>query len=373
MIRRLYIDNYKCLVNFELRLEALTLLLGSNGVGKSAVLDVLFALRHVLDGTMKVLDRAAFAASTCTRWQNVATQVLELDVALEDDSYTYRLELEHDAERRRGRIQLESLRVAGGPLFDFVQGEVHLYRDNHSAGPVYPADWSESALARVVARTDNKRLSAFLSFMRQIVVCGLYPRTFSAESPGEDTVLSRDGANFASWYRHMTLEHPELVPDYLAAAREVITDFANIRLERVGTDARALMLMFRRGENANANPYELRMDELSDGQRALLAIYALIHLNAHQGTAIFLDEPDNYVALAELQPWLMTLSDACGDSLPQVLICSHHPELIDYLAPENGLLLTKEVTGVTKVSKASAMELGDALKLSEVIARGWNR
>lgn len=373
MIRRVYVDNYKCLVNFALQLDALTLLLGANGVGKSAVLDVLFSLRHLLDGSSKVVDRGVFPSSTCTRWQKVATQVVEVEVLLGSDSFVYRLEVEHDADRRRGHIQHETLNANGKPLFAFDNGEVQLYRDDHGAGPSFPADWSESALARVAHRGDNKRLTAFLEFMRRMVVCGLYPRTFTAESSIEDPVLSRDGANFTSWYRHMMLEHQDLVPEFLGAISEVLPDFASIRLERVGTDARALRLQFRRGAGSDADKYELSLDELSDGQRALLAIYALIHLSAGQGNALFLDEPDNYVALAELQPWLMTLADACGDTLPQVVICSHHPELIDYLGPDHGLILSKEITGVTKVSKASDIELGDALTVSEVIARGWGR
>src|SRR5690606_9208365 len=113
--------------------------------------------------------------------------------------------------------------------------------------------------------------------------CGLYPRAFTAESSSEESMLSRDGANFASWYRHMMLEHQDLVPGFLGAISEVLQDFASIRLERVGTDARALILVFRRSDAADADKYELRLDELSDGQRALLAIYALIHLSAGQG------------------------------------------------------------------------------------------
>lgn len=289
------------------------------------------------------------------------------------DAYTYRLEIEHDADRRRARIQRETLHAGGKPLFSFIHGDARLYRDNHSEGPTFPADWSESALARVAPRGDNKKLTAFLEFIRRIVVCGLYPRTFTAESSGEAPVLVRDGSNFASWYRHMMLEHQDLVPDFVAAVREVIDDFANIRLERVGTEARALMVVFRRGSGSDAEKYELRLDEISDGQRALLAIYALIHLTASQGYALFLDEPDNYVALAELQPWLMALADACGATVSQVVICSHHPELIDYLGPDHGVVLSREVTGVTKVSKTADADVGDALRLSEVIARGWER
>jgi len=52
MIRRLYVDNDKCLINFELVLEELTLLVGLNGVGRSSVMDAIFALRQLLSGAV---------------------------------------------------------------------------------------------------------------------------------------------------------------------------------------------------------------------------------------------------------------------------------------------------------------------------------
>ena len=48
MLQKLYIDNYKCLVNFDLPLQELSLLLGPSGAGKTSVLDVVFALRRLL-------------------------------------------------------------------------------------------------------------------------------------------------------------------------------------------------------------------------------------------------------------------------------------------------------------------------------------
>jgi predicted ATPase len=60
MLKRLYVDNYKCLVNFTLPLQELTLLLGTNGAGKTSVLDVMFALRQLLSGTAKITDQGVF-------------------------------------------------------------------------------------------------------------------------------------------------------------------------------------------------------------------------------------------------------------------------------------------------------------------------
>ena len=69
--------------------------------------------------------------------------------------------------------------------------------------------------------------------MRRILVCALYPGSFVAESSTEDALIDRDGANFAAWYRNVFQERQDLVPDYVAALREVIDGFRGIRLEKV--------------------------------------------------------------------------------------------------------------------------------------------
>jgi predicted ATPase len=369
MIRRLYIDNFKCLVNFELNLQDLTLLVGPNGVGKTSVFDVVFALRQLLAGTAKVTDLGAFPTSTLTRWQKRNMQVFELDAVLEGIDYRYRLEVEHDPTNRRARVGLERLEMKGAPLFRFRQGEVQLYRDNHSAGPIFGADWSESAMARVPPRNDNTHLSRFLDFIRKVIVCGLYPASFASESSTEDAVLQRDARNFAAWYRHLLLERQDLVPEFTKALQEVIAGFRGIRMEKVGLDTRALMVMFdQQGER-----YELRLDEISDGQRALVALYSLVRLAAGPGYTLFLDEPDNYIALAEIQPWLIQLADACGANVAQAVLCSHHPELIDYLGADRGILLERESSGVTRARALAETTVDDGLKVSERIARGWEQ
>jgi len=369
MIRRLYIDNFKCLVNFELNLQDLTLLVGPNGVGKTSVLDVVFALRQLLAGTAKVTDLGAFPTSTLTRWQKRNMQVFELDAVLEGIDYRYRLEVEHDPTNRRARVGLERLEMKGAPLFRFQQGEVQLYRDNHSAGPIFGADWSESAMARVPPRNDNTHLSRFLDFIRKVIVCGLYPASFASESSTEDAVLQRDARNFAAWYRHLLLERQDLVPEFTKALQEVIAGFRGIRMEKVGLDTRALMVMF----DQQGQRYELRLDEISDGQRALVALYSLVRLASGPGYTLFLDEPDNYIALAEIQPWLIELADACGANVAQAVLCSHHPELIDYLGADRGILLERESSGVTRARALAETTVDDGLKVSERIARGWEQ
>lgn len=370
MFTRLYVDNYKCLVNFDLPLRELTLLLGPNGVGKTSVLDVVYALQQLLGGVAKVTDPQVFPTRTLTRWQSKNSQVFQADVELEGDPLSYRIEVEHDTQTQRARIREERLTADGKPLFRCEMGEVQLYRDDHSEGPVFHVDWSESALARVAPREDdNRRLTRFLEFARKVVVCGLYPSDFKAESATEDARLDRDARNFVGWYRHVLQERQDLVPGFNDAMQEIVHGFKSIRLERVGLDTRALMVVFEdRGER-----FELRLDEISDGQRALVALNALTILTAGQGYSLFLDEPDNYVALREIQPWLAGLEDGCGETIPQAVLCSHHPECIDYLGVDNGLLLRRESSGAIRADGLADAPAEGGLKLSEIVARGWEQ
>ena len=370
MLKRLHVDNFRCLVNFDLTLEELTLLVGPNGSGKSSVLDVLSALRRLLGGMAKVTDPGVFPPPSLTRWQQRNLQAFELAVALEGDAnLTYRMEVEHDVPGRRARITLETLAADLKPLFEFRQGDVQLYRDDHSEGPRYHADWSESAMARVAERKDNTRLTRFRDFIRGMTVCALDPKRFLPESRSEDAFLEFDGANFASWYRHQIQERSHRIHSVVDAVSPVIDGFHSIRMEKVGADTRAPMVAF---DHVGAR-YELRLDELSDGQRALIALYALVRLS-DDTNVVLLDEPDNYLALAEIQPWLLALSDACGASLGQAIVCSHHPEMLDYFGTDSGFLLSRENGGpvsVRPLSEVVASQKDSGLRLSEIVARGW--
>ncbi len=378
MIKRIYVDNYKCLVNFELALEELSLLLGPSGVGKTAVLDVVFALRRLLAGDVRIADSDVFPSRTLTRWQSRDLQVFEIQVLLESEIFTYRLEVEHQRATRLARVGSESLHVDGEPLFACVQSQVQLYRDdpNHgvSEGPKYTADWRESALARVVPGPANRRLTHFLDYMRKVLVCGIHPPVLKTESADESPLLDRDGGNFADWYRHTLQEHPDLVPELTSRLTEVVgAGFKGIRLERVGHETRSLMTSFVDQADTSPRRYELRFDEISDGQRCLIVLYGLVFLARNQGCTLLLDEPENYVALREIQPWLMSLYDACGDTLAQAVISSHHPEMIDYLGRRNGILLQREASGVVTTRRLDERraEADGGLELSELFARGW--
>lgn len=135
-----------------------------------------------------------------------------------------------------------------------------------------------------------------------------------------------------------------------------------------------LQATFEWDADASPKPRKITVDfdELSDGQKALIALYTLLHCAVGSGSTICIDEPENFVALAEIQPWLLELNDRIDDGDGQAILVSHHPELINLLAPEQAVIFSREHGGPVRVEAFRPDALGK-LSPAELIARGWER
>ncbi|MCY4545995.1 MAG: AAA family ATPase [Gemmatimonadetes bacterium] len=360
MLKRIHIDNYKCLSNFDLTFGDLTLLIGANGCGKSAVFEVAGKLRDFIRGDSRVGE--LFSAGDLTKWSKKREQSFELEFDLKDATFLYRLVVEHNLERRLARVKREELTCNDLPLFEFANGEVQLYRDNHSEGPKYSFDWTQSGIAPVAEGLDNKRLCAFRDRIRRFVTLFLETRRIEHGTESDTDRLADNGENFASWYQGRLQENPRRAFEAMDHLRNVLPGFADLKLVEKG-DYRELQVEFAPLEGNAGNNY--RFDQLSDGQRALIVHHLLLYADDADRT-LFLDEPENYITLPELQPLLAELEDGCGDDLPQTILISHHPEAMDFLV-EKAIWLGREPESHTRVLDVKNDTM---LKVSELYAQG---
>ncbi|NLF61708.1 MAG: ATP-binding protein, partial [Lentisphaerae bacterium] len=110
--------------------------------------------------------------------------------------------------------------------------------------------------------------------------------------------------------------------------------------------------------------------ELSDGQRQLILLYTLLAaLKKGIFTTLFIDEPNNFVALREIQPWINEVHDVCDDMERQVVIISHHPEIINLMARGNERWFTRKENGPVECKDRLPQTPG--LSPAETVARGW--
>lgn len=373
MLKRIYIDNYKSLVNFEISVGPINLFLGPNGGGKSAVFEALRLIRNFVRGFGKVTN--LFYSRYCTRWQDSQfLQTFELDIEQDKDIYKYELSIEYGGEGGQARVNYERLWFNDKPLLKFEDGDVQLYRDDHSEGPRYPFDWSRSAVDSIAPRRGNERLTWFKEQLEHFTIIAqpiplliFEGSSYDQEEPFPSTHLE----NYVSWYRYLSQDQ-SFAYRLTDELRKILPGFDYFKFEPVAKLARLLKVYFRSADGQSSIGY--RFDELSDGQRMLIALYTLIHVSCtdkqHKYT-LCLDEPENFVGLPEIQPWLTELYDRCLEGEIQAILISHHPELINYLlASPVGYWFDRQSNGPTRV-KPITDDAREGLPISELVARGW--
>jgi hypothetical protein len=319
MLKRIFADNFRALVNFEFRPGHLSLLLGGNGSGKTSVFDALGKLRDLIVLGLPASELFSF---TRTRWETRDVQRFEVDVQSNGGTYRYTLELQHPEETPgKPFIRSENVTFDGGLLYRFSAGEVQLYRDDQSAGPVFPFRPDQSFLPNLdpPGAKQMARLAEFKELMAGFWMGQPNPFAIEPASKQDQVFLARNGSNFASFYAD---EKPSGEDNFL---------------------------------------------ELSEGQRALAVLYMAVDSLARHGAVLCFDEPDNFVALSEIQPWLQVLRDALETRGGQAMIISHHPEVMDYLALDS-IWWFERPSGPVIVRPFEA-DVASPLKLSELVAR----
>ena len=374
MIRRIYIDNYRCFSNFEMRPEALNLLLGDNGSGKSSMLEVVQGLVNLITGRTplsKLFDRFS-----TTRWDRRAEQRFELDLEVPkavragegQGLFCYSLRLNHPADGERPVVLREALQLDGRTLYEVVEGTVSLFGADSQKTSEFPFSSGSSYLAFLEKGKGEQRLMAFKRAVEEILHLAVLPDEMSSTSGGESDRLVSDGSNFVNWYHAVVLERQEILAQLFRSLGERIPGLEHLNLEKISSERRHLVVTLK--ADSQGTLYRLRFDELSTGQKALIFYYTLLLSVVGRGSVLLLDEPDNFVALREIQPWLIELCDRIDDGSGQVFLISHHPEVMDYLVGSAWFFERLEggPVRVRKVEEASE----EPLLFSERMARGWN-
>lgn len=364
MLKRIFADNFRALVNFEFRPGQLSLLLGGNGSGKTSVFEVLGGLHDLIVIGRSVDELFSF---TRTRWETRSVQRFELDLESQGGTYRYALEIQHPEEPHgKPFIRAETVTFDGSLLYRFSAGEVQLFHDDETVGPVFPFRPDRSFLVNL--DQPGSKLIARLAGFKQLVTRArlIQPNPFDMESSSsqDQAFLKRDGKNFASFFSYLNSERPDARTELEGRLRDALPGFRNLLFRRLG-DAKLLLTAF---DDEKKSSVEYGLSELSEGQRVLAILYSAVCGLVHDGAVLCFDEPDNFVALSEIQPWLQVLRDALETRGGQAMIISHHPEVMDYLALD--ALWWFERPAGPVIARPLAADPESPLKLSEIIARG---
>jgi predicted ATPase len=375
MLTRLEIDNFRCFEGFVWEPARRQLILGANGCGKSSMMDALTNLRRFVAGDAKVDE--LFPLRERTKWLDRAEQKFSLHATLDRAAYTYTLVVGTAGDSPKPVVELETLACGSGPpLVKFERGYVTLDHVPNPGGTLplsvmgtYPLDTGRSAISSL---GDTKAAALAIRFRRWLstLYCfRLNPFNMDNRAEGEDTEPKRDLSNFAAWYRSLRRQsHPEREYALFKSLKETFDGFNSLVLQDAAKGVELLEARFTREDETSV---DFGFDELSEGQRCLICLYTILHFAVVEGRTVIIDEPENFVSLREIQPWLTTVEDVVEDAHGQLILMSHHPEFIDQWAPPYGVKFVRDGAGPVLV-KPWIGEPESLLSAAELVARGWD-
>jgi hypothetical protein len=305
--------------------------------------------------------------SNATRWLNLPQQVFEIEVEIAGSQYVYRLENDVSHPNSSASVAAESLKVDGTPILEVTKGEAILY-PNGPAAPIGKFGVSDSSSALPILSASRKEAGVFVDwFSKQLFCLKIVPDTMLSmgKFDGQTHPLS-NLSDLAAWYMQLAGTDVESVISLRDSLKQTITGFASLQFTGLESGVGELRTSF----NSPGKPIYLGLDELSDGQRSLIALYMILHFLIEKGCTVILDEPDNFISLREIQPWLLAAEEAVENSNGQLILISHHPEILNQWSQEYGLRFFREENGHVRTEKFKT-DYDGLLQPSELIARGW--
>jgi energy-coupling factor transporter ATP-binding protein EcfA2 len=345
--------------------DSFEVLCGPNGAGKSSVFDALKLIRDLASGD-SVLggeNERDIRLLEFTNWLESDIQEFEVGVSYGGKQFIYSLHLQQVNEDEKPRVIYEKATCANRVLFERdLDGVRFEKRSGEQKG--FPLDWRVAALGSFQPANDRREIEELKAAITGLVILRPNPRDMETESKQESARPELFLSNLTSWYRHLSQEQ-EWTDDLRMLLRDVWPDFVSFKLTDVGLRSKALQLRFNAPSRSKA---ELYFDQLSDGEKSLVGLYMVVAALRKQSIhSVFIDEPDNFVGLPELQPWVTALMSEVGREIQAILI-SHHPEVLG-LGQEHGKYFWRE--NHSSPTQVGPLLVPEGLTASEAIARGW--
>jgi len=335
VIRRLYVNNYRCLQNFDLPIggKPSALLIGKNGAGKTTVGSVLEILQKIARGTNRVGELVK--PKDFTRALTDAPMRFEIEVDLNSGVYGYSLALELPAGFKELRILEEKLTIDGKAVYTRDVAQVHLAKWGKDGTADFVIDWHLVALPIIQLYPPNDPLSVFKQWLAQMLVLRPIPGLIRGESDQETLQPNRLVTDIGAWFTGLLALAPSAyakIDDYL---KQVMPDLQEVRNPLIGADSRSMVFQFASEQGNVAIPFE----DLSDGEKCFVICALVLAANSTYGPLVcFWDEPDNYLSLDEVGHFILALRKAF-QSGGQFIATSHNPEAIRRFSSENTLVL----------------------------------
>lgn len=349
-LTRIRVEGFRSLRKAELQLSPVTVLIGSNGSGKSNLLSALRLIPLIRTQSLRQFVGRQGGASALLHYGAKSTP--DIDIELEfvspEQAYCYSVRLGHTA----------------GDAFNFLNENVS-YRAAHEkewARVSLGTSHVESQLVQVADASNQPTVKVVDSLVSRIGFYHFHDTSF--ESPlrqnsrqADNKYLRSDGSNLASFLHRLKGSNVDgarqswnLIHGLVRRVAPYIKALSPELVDAERPEHSAIRLYW-----TDERDHIFDVHDLSDGTlRAIALITALAQPSTNRPSFIAIDEPElglHPAAIAIVASLVSSISEKC-----QVLLATQSPALLDYFEPEQ-VVVAERPGGETSLRRLVPEEL----------------
>lgn len=375
-INNLAVQNFRSLGDVRFPVHNLNVVIGPNGSGKTALMEVFQLLQSGSKGELTTYfesrggynsvvnqnEGTSYSAKLSIRVEMAAPYLFEMS-SHHESTYTYVLELHG---RSIGyHVLSESLRINKGTkgedrLYDFSLDAVRDVDPQTILLDLGIAEYrrSETILAQMPTLTSDKsraistlkRYLAEIASYRALDVTARSPiRLPQALTPARTP--GTEGETLFSALYNLRITEPDMYERLMEILRQTFPGFKRLELPVVGAGSVTLAWY----DSSFRQPFY--PNQLSEGTLRFLWLTSLL-LTAPSNSLMLIDEPELSLHPELLRTLAILFQEASLDT--QIVVATHSSDLINWLKPDEVLIADKE-GGQTRFTWADTMNLGEWL------------
>ncbi|WP_026664620.1 AAA family ATPase [Butyrivibrio sp. FC2001] len=354
MITGIHIENFKSLVDVSLDFNDLTVLIGKNFTGKSSVLQAIdFICSSTKDDFGIWLERRGWRVeSVKSKLGNSNRLYFDVHFMLPDSEgkqHIIEWNLVAIAYTTKNEITLFSERVvADDEILLEYSSSGNYVKVAVNKNPQNVQNWFglklSSSILKNLRNTDDVdyRLELLIDQLDKIKSFELLtPENMRLSSRGISNTIEANGKNLPSVIKRMNTEQKNRFMDKVRWLLD--SQITDVSTETKGQPGWTQINAEEQFGNATV---KINSKEMSDGMIRLLAFVAISEISV-PGAVFMLDEIENGINSEYAEKLIRLLSNTCKEKHMQMIITTHSTVIMDYVDPEDMILIYRKKDGFT--------------------------
>ncbi|XCP85172.1 AAA family ATPase [Roseburia hominis] len=375
MIKRLYVDNFKSLNDFEICMSPFTVIVGNNTAGKSTVLQVIdFLAGSVREDFNVVLERRGWTVGDIRSklYGNRSKMTFECDLLLPVDGkdMAVRWNLTVNVYTTKNIMELvnEDIFLMSEEkkmtLLHFdTAGECYFLCDDGNKERISGISGVQSSFMKFVSISEeNKKKYRILVAVKEFLINSdsfelLSPEKMRLSSRGTVTTIGNAGEKLPSFLKSMNADQKKSFMDKVG--RIWGKRLTAVEAQTKGQPGWTRIVSTERYKDKSVT---ITSQNMSDGMLRMLALVAISEINKRQ-VVMLLDEIENGINMDYAEEMIRILKEVCTEKKNQLIVTTHSATFVDYVDKEDIVYLYKDpVTGFSQgVTLFEVPEFADRL------------